>query len=201
MSRAQVADRLGLSEGLVRTRLAEYSIPSRTRGRCNREDRRDIDGAELTALYSDAELTAHAVAEKLSVSPGIVLRSAHDHGVPVRPGAAAPQGAAIELIDALYGDPLVARTLAEHKVPVVPAGAPIWERFPTPVTLSVPLVSDLYLGCGVSVTHIELLTGQPAASVRRLLRTAGVPMRPAGGRCPFLRRWSDQHRRVDRAQP
>lgn len=83
---------------------AEYSIPSRTPGRCNREDRRDIDGAEVTALHSDAELIAHAVAEKLSVSPGIVLR------------------------------------------------------------------------------------------------IAGVPMRPAGGHCPFLRRWRNGHRRVDRAQ-
>lgn len=39
LSRRQVSERLSLSEGLVRERLAEYGIESRTRGRCNREDR------------------------------------------------------------------------------------------------------------------------------------------------------------------
>ena len=36
---------------------------------------------------------------------------------------------------------------------------------------------------------IELLTGQPSESVRRLLAGSGTILRGAGGRSPFLRRW------------
>lgn len=48
---------------------------------------------------------------------------------------------------------------------------------------------ELYVTCGLGLTHIELLTGQPAESIRKLLRAAGVTLRAAGGRSPFLRRW------------
>lgn len=189
LTRAEIAHQLGLSEGLIRLRLAEYAIATRSRGRCNREDRREVDQTELAALYRDSGLTADAVGERLGVSHTAVLRAAHDHGLPVRPSAAEPPDSDIELIDALYGDRLVARTLLRHHVPAVPAGGPIWRRFPIPVPLTDRLCVDLYLGCGVSITHIELLTGQPADTVRRHLHAAGVLMRPAGGRCPFRRRW------------
>jgi hypothetical protein len=39
------------------------------------------------------------------------------------------------------------------------------------------------------VRHIELLSGQPAQTVLRLLHNNGVQTRGAGGRSPFLRRW------------
>lgn len=188
LTRAEIAARLGMSESRVRSRLAEYGIRTRTRGRVNREDRRDIDGADLMALYARRGLTAKAVGDRLGVSHTIVLRAAHDHGVPVRPGAAAPSGAAIRLVEALYDDPFVRNALARHRVPRVPAGGPIWQRFPVPVRLTDGLVRDLYERCGVSVAHIELLTGQPCATVTRQLRRAGVAMRTTGGRCPFLRR-------------
>jgi len=71
----------------------------------------------------------------------------------------------------------------------VPPGAPIWQRFPDPVPLTTPLVKDLYWGCGAALTHIELLTGQPAMTVRGFMRRVGIPLRHPGGRTPFLRRW------------
>jgi hypothetical protein len=37
--------------------------------------------------------------------------------------------------------------------------------------------------------EIELLTGQPAMTVRGFMRREGIPVRPPGGRTPFLRRW------------
>jgi hypothetical protein len=47
----------------------------------------------------------------------------------------------------------------------------------------------------LSTFHIELLTGQPSDTVRRILLDAGVTLRPPGGRSPFLRRcragWQD----------
>jgi len=51
------------------------------------------------------------------------------------------------------------------------------------------LVKDLYWGCGAALTHIELLTGQPAMTVRGFMRRADIPLRRPGGRTPFLRRW------------
>lgn len=51
------------------------------------------------------------------------------------------------------------------------------------------LVTDLYVECGIGINHLEMLTGQPASTVRRRLHTLGVPSRRAGGRTPFRRRW------------
>ena len=94
-----------------------------------------------------------------------------------------------QLIDALYADDLVRATLAEHEIAEVPAGGPIWSRFPEPVPLTRQLVADLYWRCGVGLTHIELVTGQPAHTVRAFMRRAGLAVRDPGGRSPFLRRW------------
>lgn len=192
LTRAQIAKVLGLSEGLIRLRLAEYAIPTRTRGRSNREDRQDIDEEELRHLYWERGLGADAVAAKLGVSHTVVLRAAHERGLPVRADATDAERAPIRLIRALYRDRLVAETLNRHQVPVVVRGGPLWHRFPVPFPLTDDLLRDLYVGCGVSQAHIELLTGQPVATVRRRLLAAGVPMRTAGGRCPFLRRRKEQ---------
>jgi len=125
------------------------------------------------------------------VSRNIVLRSAHDQGLPVRVGGAPPSRgpSEIELLTALYADSQVRQVLRRHSIPVVPQTGPIWERFPAPQPLTVELVTDLYEGCGLSTHHIEMLTGRPAAAAASVLRTSGVNLRPAGGRSPFMRRW------------
>lgn len=196
LTSAQVADRLGMSERTVRNRLAEFGIGTRTRGRCNREDRRSLPAVDVTELYHRAELAADQVGAKVGASGNLVLRTAHELGIPVRLGGAPPRTGPqdIELVEALYADPLVARTLARHRIGRVPAGGPIWQRFPRPVPLTAALVTDLYVECGVSVTHIELLTGHPTATVLRRLRAAAVPLRPPGGRSPFRRRWRERQR-------
>lgn len=128
---------------------------------------------------------------KFGVSRNVVLRVAHDLGLPVRLGGPPPRSgpSEIQLIDALYADPLVSCTLTQHDVPRVPPGGTIWQRFPTPIPLTAELVTAFYLHCGLSANHIEMLTGQPVATVRRRLRTYDVPSRSAGGRTPFRRRW------------
>ena len=93
------------------------------------------------------------------------------------------------LLSALYADPKVRRVLDRHGVPVVTLAEPAWRRFPAPQPLSADLVSDLYAGCGLSLHHIELLTGRPAAAVGAVLRVKGIPLRRAGRSSPFLRRW------------
>jgi hypothetical protein len=129
----------------------------------------------------------------LGVSRRVVLRSAHDAGLPVRVGGAPPQRgpSEIELIQALYADTMVSAVLTRHGVPEVPEAGPIWQRFPVPHKLTAELAAELYWDCGLGLHHIELLTGQPAGTVSNLLRARGVPLRSAGGRSPFMRRWRE----------
>lgn len=94
-----------------------------------------------------------------------------------------------ELFAALYADPEVRRVLDRHGVPVASLAGPAWSRFPSPQPLTAGLVGDLYEGCGLSLHHIELLTGRPAAAAGALLRNSGIKLRPPGGRSPFTDRW------------
>lgn len=192
----QIAERLDLSEKAVQGRLRECGIPMRTRGWANREDRTSPPIEEVERLYVDLELPAEEVGRRLGCSRGIILRMAHDLGWPVRLGGPPPeQGPTeIELVEALYADPAVRQVLEQHGVPRVAPGGPIWERFPTRVVLTPELLRQLYCKCGVATTHIELLTGQPRATVIRALVAADVVLRPPGGRTPFLRRWRAERR-------
>jgi hypothetical protein len=191
LTSAQIAAKLGIPERTVRARLSEYGIVRRSRGQFNREDRRRLRREVLDTWYTDAELPAREVAARADTSTKVVLRNAHDLGVPVRIGGPPPRRGPVQisLIEALYADPLVADVVTQHGLPVRPAGGQLWQRFPEPVPLTAALVRDLYTEAGVAVTHIELLTGQPAIAVTRLLHRVGTPMRRPGGRSPFLRRW------------
>lgn len=187
----RVAAILGMPERTVRQRLREYGIKARTRGGWNREDRAAVPAGVLLLLYGELGMTAAQAGRRLGMSADKVLRAAHAHGIPVRSGGMAPLPGPeeIELIHALYADPLIDAALTAHDIPRVPPGGPVSERFPEPVPLTSALVKDLYWGCGVSLNHVELLTGQAAASVRGYMRRAGIPLRHPGGRSPFMRRW------------
>jgi hypothetical protein len=202
LSSTQIGTLLSMPPRTVRDRLAEAGIARRSAGHRPRTSRRTLSSQDLQALYVQAGLPARDVGHLLGVSGGIVLDNAHDLGLPVRLGGLEPgRGPAeIELIDALYDDEQVARTLARHAVPVRPAGTRLWERLPRPIPLTPSLLEDLYHGCGISIAQIELLTGQPAATIARRLRAAGIELRPPGGRCPFLRRWRASSRSTARAR-
>jgi hypothetical protein len=109
----------------------------------------------------------------------------------VRVGGPPPQQGPteIELIEALYADRQVRLCLDRHGICRVPPGGPIWQRFGIPVPVGPELAVQLYESCGLGLRHIELLTGQPAETVRSLLRGRGVTLRPRSGGSPFLRRW------------
>jgi transposase len=191
LSSRQIAEITGLPERTVRDRLHRYGVRARSRGGWNREDRRTVPAETLRDLYGRLGLTADEVGALIGASRQTVLRSAHALGIPVRVGGAVPLSGpeAIELVSALYGDDLIASVLDTHDIPRIPPGGPVWARFPEPIPLSAPLVKDLYWFCGVGLSHIELLTGQPAMTVRGFMRREGIPLRPPGGRTPFLRRW------------
>ena len=188
---AQISELTQIPPRTVQSRLRAHGVHLRTRGRFNREDRLAVEPDVLAGMYLRAGLPSDEVGKLLGVSRRVVLRTAHDEGLPVRIGGPAPSRGPteIELINALYADGDVQRALARHGLPTVPSGGPIWQRFPVPARLSADLAGELYVSCGIGVHHIELLTGQPAESVRKLLHATGVTLRPAGGRSPFLRRW------------
>ncbi len=191
LSSRQIAAITGLPERTVRDRLRRYGVQARSRGGWNREDRRTVPAGVLRDLYEQLGMTAAEVGRLVGTSRNTVLRSAHALGVPVRTGGTIPLPGPgeIELVKALYEDDLIASVLDAHDIPHVPPGGPIWERFPEPIGLSSPLVKDLYWQCGPGLNHIELLTGQPAMTVRGFMRREGIPLRHPGGRSPFLRRW------------
>ena len=191
LSSRQIAAITGLPERTVRDRLHRYGIRVRSRGGWNREDRRTVPAETLRNLYEQLGMTAAEVGKLIGASHQTVLRSAHALGVPVRTGGAVPLPGPdeIELVRALYADDLIASVLDAHDIPRVPPGGPIWERFPEPVPLSTLLVEDLYWYCGAGLNHIELLTGQPAMTVRGFMRREDIALRHPGGRTPFLRRW------------
>lgn len=187
----QISERTGIPAPRVRARLHRYGIATRTRGRCNREDRQEIPREVLRELYVERGLRAVDVAAILDTSANVVLRAAHDHGLAVRHGGieADTGPGEISLIESLYADPGVLEVLRNHDVPHVPASGRITERFPKPVHLTPSLVSQLYHDCGLACSHIELLTGNPALTVSRYLAACGIPLRPPGGRCPFRKAW------------
>jgi hypothetical protein len=190
-SSAQISALTGIAQRTVSGRLSAQGVRMRTRGRVNREDRVTIPVNVLVELYVAGGLSAAAIGELLGVSRHVVLRAAHDEGLPVRTGGPEPgRGPAeIELIEALYADLLVRRALSRYGIARRPPGGPIWQRFPVPLPVSPELAKALYIECGLAARHIELLTGQPAQTVFTLLERHGIARRAAGGRTPFLRRW------------
>ncbi|MDA8320772.1 MAG: hypothetical protein M0030_13345 [Actinomycetota bacterium] len=191
LSSAEISAITGIPQRTVRDRLHARGVRMRTKGRLNREDRVAVPADALIRLYVSAGLSAADTGRLLGVSGQIVLRAAHDEGLPVRVGGPEPRHGPgeIELVEALYADPLVRPALARHHIARRPAGGPIWQRFPAPVPVSAELAEELYVACGLGVRHIELLTGQPAETVLGLLRARGITRRPPGGRSPFMRRW------------
>jgi hypothetical protein len=187
----QIAELTGVAQRTVRERLRARGVRMHTRGRLNREDRVEVPADAVAQLYVAAGLSAAETGKLLGISRQIVLRSAHDEGMPVRVGGPEPgRGPAeIKLVEALYADPLVQVALSRHGIASRPAGGQIWQRFPVPLPLSAQLAEELYARCGLGIRHIELLTGQPAQTVLRLLTRYGIARRPPGGRTPFLRRW------------
>lgn len=196
LSSTAIGRLLAMNPRTVRARLAEAGIATRHRGNRPLHDRRTLAEADLHTLYVQAELSAQEVGGLLETGRGTVLRNAHETGLPVRIGGPAPRKGpeAIELIAALYADAQVAETLARHRVPVRPAGGRLWERFPEPVMLTAAMLAELYTECGLSLTHIELLTGRPTITIARALLSADVVLRRPGGRSPFMRRWRAQAR-------
>ncbi len=198
LSSREISVLLGMPERTVRERLHRYGVQVRTKGSWSREQRRTVPAELLIQLYVRSGQAADVVGRQLGTSGRVVLRSAHAYGLPVltRGTFAGDEPEVIELINALYGDPLVAAALRRYGIPCTRAAGHIYTRFPNPIALTTPLVKDLYWACGIGLSHIELLTGQPAMTVRGFMLRSGIPLRHPGGRTPFMRRWRATARRA-----
>ena len=93
LTSGQIASLTGIPERTVRDRLRADGVTMRSRGRCNREDRQTVPADALADLYVRAGLTAAETGSTLGVHRRIVLRTAHDLGLPVRIGGPAPRPA------------------------------------------------------------------------------------------------------------
>jgi len=191
LSSGQISALIDMPERTVRGRLRARGVRMRTRGRSNRQDRAAAPVETLAQLYVLAGLTAAETGRRLGVPGRVVLRTAHDQGLPVRIGGPEPRHGPgeIELIDALYADPLVRQALSRHGVAMRPGKGPIWQRFPVPEQVTPDLAEELYMSCGLGLRHIELVSGQPAETIRALLHGQDIKLRTPGGRSPFMRRW------------
>jgi hypothetical protein len=164
----------------------------------------------LAHLYLCLGLSTYGIAELTGLDRQRVTRTLHRAGAVLRPRGAGrfrplrrahdppglPQlmtelyevaGLSSRQIAAITGLPerTVRERLRRYGIRVRSRGR--WNREDR--RTSTPLVKELYWQCGAGLSHIELLTGQPAMTVRGFMRREGVPVRHPGGRTPFLRRW------------
>ncbi len=183
LSSRQIAKLFSVPERRVRTRLVERGITRRPRGGGDRADRHTLNVQLVSELYNEDGLSLREISAQLNAPYGSTIRTAHDAGLRVRASGRAPGG--IALIHALYADERVANLLTRYRIPHVPAGRPLWERFPVPVNLCPDALRALYCDAGLSAIQIEMVTGQARATIRKALERHQIPRRPPGGRSPF----------------
>jgi hypothetical protein len=184
-----IAQRYHTAPPKVRRWLEQAGIP--VRPRTTREQRTDLDAARLRELYTDREWTAAEIAAELDTSVQLVLRTLHDHGIPVRHAGArrtrrrSAEPTATRPLADVYADPEITTVLRRHRIPRRPSPGAITDRFPTPATLTASLLRALYEDVGLSARQIELLTGQPHEKILDALHEHGIAVRNHAGFAPW----------------
>ena len=185
----QIARRHHTTRDRVRQWLqaAGVSVQPRT----TRETRQQLDPVQLRELYVQRDWTATQIAGELDTSVHQVLRTLHEHDIPVRRGGPPRPRTATptrQQLAALYTDPDVHKLLRDHQIPVRPQGGTITQRFPEPTNISAAFLREAYTDIGLSAEHIEQITGQSAERILQLLHRHAIPVRPSGPRSPWLAR-------------
>lgn len=109
--------------------------------------------------------SAREIAAELDVTPSLVWRALHDHGIPVR--TTRRHLDSCKLLDMLYDDESVLPCSLATPFPyeTSPEASPIGFR---------------------PARHIELLTGQPADQILDFLHASNIPVRTNHGMSPRL---------------
>ena len=151
-------------------------------------------GAGPDRRWSSPQIAAH-----LDSTVKTVLRTLHDHGIPVRRGGPPPRPdtRVDPRLTALYGDLETTALLRRYRIPRRHRPSGITDRFPTPARITPGFLRAAYLDIGLAPgTSSNSLTGHPAEQVLDLLhqhRKHRIPVRRAGGHSPWYRR---QHHHI-----
>jgi len=182
-----IATRHNVTARTVKHWLAAEGLEPREAGRETRPPHpNELAPHELRELYEQRGWTTDEIANQLGRSKKAVILALHHCGVPLRrPGAGGPRQHPIALLTALYNDTDLCHTLNQHHVPIVRDFGTPSQRFPHKPDLTPALVADLYQGHGLSLTHIQLLTGHTDTAIRQVAQTAGIALR-TGARSPWV---------------
>ena len=91
LTSGQVSALTGIPERTVRDRLRAAGVDMRSRGGQNRQARRTVPAEAVAELYLHAGLSAAEAGSLLHVPGRVILRTAHDLGLPVRVGGPPPR--------------------------------------------------------------------------------------------------------------
>ena len=192
----QIARGQHTSKGVVRAWLTDAGIP--VKPRTSREHRKHLDPVLIAELYQEREWSSAQIAAHQDVTVKLVLRTLHDHGVPVRRGGPPPRHPVDDVdprLTALYADPEITALLRRHRIPRRNRPGTITERFPTAAAVTEAFLRKAYLDVGLATTHIEQLTGQPMERILSLMRAHAIPVRP-----PSFSPWLVRQRQQSRTQ-
>ena len=190
----QIARGQHTSRDVVRAWLTDAGIP--VKPRTSREHRKHLDPVLIAELYQEREWSSAQIAAHQDVTVNLVLRTLHDHGVPVRHGGPPPRHPVDDVdprLTALYADPEITALLRRHRIPRRNRPGTITERFPTAAAVTETFLREAYLDIGLATTHIEQLTGQPMERILSLMRAHAIPVRPPSF-SPWLVRQRQQSR-------
>jgi len=182
---------------VVRAWLTDAGIP--VKPRTSREHRKHLDPVLIAELYQEREWSSAQIAAHQDVTVNLVLRTLHDHGVPVRHGGPPPRHPDDDEMDprltALYADPEITTLLRRHRIPRRNQPGTITERFPTAAPVTEAFLREAYVDIGLATTHIEQLTGQPMERILSLMHAHAIPVRP-----PSFSPWLVRQRQQSRTQ-
>lgn len=188
----QIAQRFRTSAPKVREWLVAAGIP--VKPRTTRASRKQPDPAKIRGLYVDREWSSNEIAAHLDLSRQQVLRTLHEHGIPVRHGPSSRQPHPDSArLTALYDDPEICALLRRHGIPRRRVTGGIAERFPQPYPLTYKLLTDGYLLIGLSAAHLEQITGNSQETIYNALHANGIALRPAGSFSPWFLRQRRMH--------
>ena len=156
--------------------LTDAGIP--VKPRTSREHRKHLDPVLIAELYQEREWSSAQIAAHQDVTVNLVLRTLHDHGVPVR-----------------RGGPQITALLRRNRIPGRNQPGTITERRPTAAPVTKAFLREAYVDIGLATTHIEQLTGQPMERILSLMHAHAIPVRP-----PSFSPWLVRQRQQSRTQ-
>jgi transposase-like protein len=123
-----IAGALGRPHCAVRRELHDRGLATAQPLLPGRGSRVQAPADAVEELYVEEGMSAQQVGQALGLPGGVVLRTGHAHGMPIRQGGTPRVPIELCLLDALYDDLEISRVLDRHHIPRRPATGHIAER-------------------------------------------------------------------------